>query len=68
MLVSLPVELINRVFESLESFDDFISLACCSKFLAAVYANDKPSIRRSILPHDPIVNSPTLSFYPFVCL
>jgi hypothetical protein len=62
-LASLPPEIVTRIFESLEEFDSAVSFASCSKFFATIFSHHKPSIARNILPHDPIVNGTTISFY-----
>jgi hypothetical protein len=62
-LASLPPEIVTRIFESLEEFDSAVSFASCSKFFATIFSHHKPSIALNILPHDPIVNGTTISFY-----
>ncbi|KAF8244811.1 hypothetical protein K440DRAFT_608844 [Wilcoxina mikolae CBS 423.85] len=62
LLDALPTEIVIRVFESLEDLDSALSLACCSKFFAAIFNRHGASIALDILPHDPLVNGTTRSF------
>jgi len=59
----LPAETIAKIFDCLGSLDSAVSLACCSKFFAAVYNANKAAIATSILPRDPILNRTAMSFY-----
>ncbi|KAF8537299.1 hypothetical protein BDD12DRAFT_911591 [Trichophaea hybrida] len=62
-LCFLPAEIVSKIFDSLDSLNSAVSLACCSKFLAAVYNANKASIATRILPRDPILNGVSMSFY-----
>lgn len=64
-LISLPVEILVRIYESLGSFATVANLACCCSFMDTVYVANKAPISHAILRLDPILvgNSTDTSFY-----
>jgi len=55
MFTSLPVEIITKIFQSLDGFDAAISLACSSQFLHSIFKDNKRTILPSVLRRDPLV-------------
>ena len=55
-LLSLPIELVVNVYESLDSFDTAVNLATTSKFMHTIFKRHKAAIYLSILPCDPVFN------------
>jgi hypothetical protein len=62
-LVEFPVEILQGVFESLDSFDTAIALASTCKLFGDIYKTNKPWICLRILRYDPVLQGTTMSFY-----
>jgi hypothetical protein len=62
-LITLPVEILEEVFRSLDSFDTALELASCCKHFRDVYRNSKANICLGILRYGPILRGTTMSFY-----
>ncbi|KAF8538405.1 hypothetical protein BDD12DRAFT_842515 [Trichophaea hybrida] len=63
-LTSLPVEIITKVFQELHGFASAVSLASCSQHLHCIFRANKRHIWPRVFRNDPLVNGPTLTFYP----
>jgi len=55
-LLSLPIELVENVYKSLDSFDTAVKLATTSMFMHTIFKRQKAAIYLSILPCDPVFN------------
>ncbi|KAA8915069.1 hypothetical protein FN846DRAFT_901639 [Sphaerosporella brunnea] len=62
-LLAFPVEILENIFESLDSFKTATALATTCKLLGSVYQSSKGRICFGILRYDPVLQGNTQSFY-----